>query len=226
MNEPIPRQAVGYPYGISKMNELLNVNILFAFIGIIIFSFSSIFIARFIGKYLELENNNKKTKFLLYVMIFCIPLLLGGFLTSYFWNAHFRNIEQLNRRNTMIIVLQKENNVNINTISDSYFNDPIDTNLYTFVFYSKFQNSALQSVISSGLFSGKKDSILLRNLLDLNDTIIEVNDRIDKTLDIMMLNSKSENIYTWRKKIRDGEWLRLLRNQLTNLDHQFPMLLN
>jgi hypothetical protein len=150
-------------------------------------------------------------------MITMLPLLAGGFLSTYYWNAYFRAEEMLQQRHAMVRILAAELVMNMSKYQDQRFHEPDDENLSTLVVFPTFQTSALEASIASCLLIAEDDRELLTVVFDVYENLTHLNIRINYAQEQMFLNPRPRNIALWRKIMRDSKTLKSLRPRLDKL---------
>lgn len=93
--------------------------------------------------------------------------------------------------------------MNINIFNDPTFTESDESELAKYAVFPRMQTSALAGVISSGLFVGKKDRLLLTRAMNLLEKLEDFNKRLAITEDIT--SQEPNKILIFRKKLRDGE---------------------
>jgi len=187
------------------------LSILFALLGVIIISIGGLLATR----YWEGLSNYHGRKSLYSLLFIAFPLLLlGGYLSTYYWNKYFHEREVIATRLSLANILAAEILINKGILNDRKFTEPIDSNLKTLVVFPRQQLTVLQAVLASGAFSANEDAKLFRGLFDLNRILHEANHRIDITEKQMIAYPTSDNIYVWRKKVSESKVLKSAGLQL------------
>jgi hypothetical protein len=188
------------------------MNIFLALIGVLLLSIGGLWSTSFWERFSKTELRSRKIKFagiLLLILIFLI--LPGAFFSSYYWNDYFHKLNRNTHRQEIIRLLAAEIVVNYEIFGNNKFHDRNDDNMSTFVVYPRFQKTALESAIGSGLFFSDNEKELLTLIYHIYERISEINNRLDLTESQMITNYQPSNIALWRKKIRDGGMLNSLK---------------
>ncbi len=133
-----------------------------------------------------------------YIILGTLFIAVGGLMATHGWNMRSDFI----KKNSMIKAVAAEYLVYEAVIHDKKFTETDEKKLSKFVIYPRFQTTVLESVIASGLFSGKEDKELFTRAVNLHELIQEINKRLEITESNMMANAQS--IKSWREKVRDG----------------------
>jgi hypothetical protein len=194
------------------------MNIFWALIGVLLLSIGGLWSTNFWERYSKAEIRSRKIKFAAILLLILIFLILpGAFLSSYFWNDYFHKLNRNTHRQEIIRLLASEIVVNYEIFRNNKFHDQDDDNMSTFVVYPRFQKTALESAIGSGLFFSDNEKELLTNIYHIYERISEINNRLGLTESQMISNPQPSNIALWRKRIRDGGMLASLKPLMTRM---------
>ena len=145
------------------------------------------------------------------IVVGALLIGIGGIIATSGWNK--RTV--VHQRDGIIRSVAAEMMMNMSIIEDSKFTETDDKKLSKYKVFPKMQTAALAGALASGLFTGEKDRVFLSRAASLNENLLEFNNRLILTQNIM--NESPNRIYEFRKGIRDGKTRKSVGVQLIKL---------
>lgn len=165
----------------------------------------------------QLLPERKRYKRLKLIRVLCLAIFIavGTLLTTQGWNE--RTVGH--QKKGIIRSVAAELMININIWKDSTFTETDDEKLKKYVVFPRMQTTVLASALSSGLFNEEKDLVFLTRAANLNENLLQFNNRLSITEDMMA--TSPGRIYKLRKMVRDSN----VRKSIGVKLHKFGILL-
>jgi hypothetical protein len=157
--------------------------VFFALVGVLLFAFGGWIATRYWSLYFQTDVKSEKRGLTFKLMPPIFVLLLGGaYLSTYYWNAHFREIENMHRRQILAEQMFYENKQNELLNMALVVSLASDSSWVLYRMFPKFENSAVAYSILVGDFSREQYRDLLQTMVELNYNITNTNARIEDIL--------------------------------------------